>query len=195
MRPLIRLLSVRLLSTFAVLVLLAACATAPRIQAEADPGADFSRYRSYAFFEPLAMEQSGYSTYLTTRIRTAIQREMDARGYRYDEAGPDLLVNFQGFIRERTDVYSVPRSNVDFYYSYWSRSYVAVPIWYDETRISQYTEGTLSVDLVDAARNHLVWTGAAIGRVNQRTAQERVAAAEQSIAAIFMKYPHAAGSE
>ncbi len=91
-------------------------------------------------------------------------------------------------------MYNVPRSDVQYFYSYRARSYFAVPVWYDETRVRQYTVGTLTVDLVDAERNHLVWTGDAIGRVTQRTAQERAASADQAVAAIFARYPFVAGS-
>src|SRR5690606_31682531 len=143
-------------------------------------------------YEPLAMEQSGYTTYLSDRIKTSVRREMDARGYRFDPDNPDLRVNFQGIIRERTDVYNVPRTDMQYYYSYRARRYFAVPVWYDETRVNDYTEGTLTVDLVDAERNHLVWTGDAIGRVTQKTPQERVQAADAAIAAIFIEYPYTA---
>src|SRR3546814_11145902 len=78
------------------LVLLAGCATGPRISTDADPEADFSRYRSWAFSEPLAMEASGYSTWLTERIRDAVRRAMDARGSVYDAGQPDLRRNCQG---------------------------------------------------------------------------------------------------
>ena len=183
-----------LLAGLAIVVLLASCATGPRVRTDADPAADFSKYATYAFYEPLAMEQSGYTTYLSDRIKASVRREMEARGYRFDPDDPDLRVNFQGIIRERTDVYSVPRSDMQYFYSYRARRYFAVPVWYDETRVNDYTEGTLTVDLVDAERNHLVWTGDAIGRVTQRTAQERVQAADAAIAAIFMEYPYTAGS-
>ncbi len=185
----------RSLLALAALALLAACATGPQIHTDADPQADFSRYRTYSFYQPLAMEQSGYSSYLSDQLKTSIRRQMDARGYRFDAANPDLKVNFQGVVRERTDVYQVPRSDVQFFYSYRARSYVGFPVWYDETRVSQYTEGTLTVDLVDAAQNRLVWTGDAIGRVTQKSAQERAVAADQAINAIFAKYPYyAAGA-
>lgn len=181
------------LAAVIALAMLASCATGPRIRTDADPAADFSRYATYGFYRPLAMEQSGYSSYLSDRIKASIRREMDARGYRFDEASPDLLVNFQGVIRERTDVYSVPRSDLQYFYSYRAQRYFAVPVWYDEARINEYTEGTLTVDLVDASRNHLVWTGDAIGRVTQRTPQERADAADRAIAAIFQEYPYTAG--
>jgi hypothetical protein len=84
--------------------------------------------------------------------------------------------------------------DVQYFYSYRARSYFAVPVWYDQARVSQYTEGTLTVDLVDADRNHLVWTGDAIGRVTQESPQERALAADEAIAAIFMQYPYTTGS-
>lgn len=180
----------RWLLAFAALAMLAACATGPRVRTDTDPEANFSQYRTYGFYQPLAMEQSGYSSYLSDRIKTSVRREMDARGYRYDATNPDLKVNFQGVIRERTDVYEVPRSDIQFFYSYRARAYVGVPVWYDQTRVNQYTEGTLTIDLVDAARNRLVWTGDAIGRVTQKTAPERLVAADRAIGAIFARYPY-----
>ncbi len=178
----------------ALLALLAACATGPRVRTDFDPEADFSRYRSYGFYQPIAMEESGYSTYITDRIKDNVRREMQARGYVYDQTSPDLRVNFQGIVEERADVYSTPMVDYGHYYSYRARRYVAVPIWYDQTRVSRYTEGTLSVDLVDASRNRLVWTGDAIGRVTRKTPQERAAQVDRSIAEIFLRYPYRAGS-
>lgn len=182
------------LLTVCATALLAGCATGPRISTDADPEADFARYRTWAWYEPIAMEQSGYSTFITERIRGDIRREMEARGYAYDEASPDLRVNFQGIVQEKTDVYTLPRSDVHYFYSYRARSYYAVPFWYDETQVNQYTQGTLTVDLVDAARNRLVWTGAAIGRVTRKAPAERAADIDRAIGEIFLRYPFRAGS-
>jgi len=175
------------------LAILAGCATGPRVTTDFDPEADFARYRTWAFYQPIAMEQSGYSTFMTERIRADVRREMEARGYAFDDKSPDLRVNFQGIVQEKTDVYSVPRNDFQYFYSYRRRSYFAVPFWYDETQVNRYTEGTLTVDLVDAARNRLVWTGAAIGRVTRKTPQERGADVDNAISEIFLRYPYRAG--
>ena len=184
----------RCLAGLAVLLLLAACATGPRVRTDFDPEADFSRYHSYAFFQPLAMEESGYTSYITERIKTDVRREMEARGYVFDDKSPDLRVNFQGIVQEKTDVYSVPRTDFNYFYSYRARRYYGVPVWYDQTQVSQYREGTLTIDLVDSARNRLVWTGSAIGRVTQKTPQERAAEVDRAIASVFMQFPYRAGS-
>lgn len=178
----------------AAIMLLAACVTGPRVSTEVDAEADFSQYHTWGWYQPLAMEQSGYSSPLTSRIKSTIEREMQARGYTMTSTSPDLLVNFQGVVQERTDVYSMPRSDIQYYYSYRHRSYVGFPVWYDETRVNTYRQGTLSVDLVDARRNHMVWTGDAIGRVTKKDVQERLLEADEAVREIFARYPYRAGS-
>lgn len=186
--------SARCLLMACLLALLAACATGPAVRTDHDPEADFARYRTWAFYQPIAMEASGYSTYLTDRIKADIRRGMEGHGYVYDAASPDLRVNFQGIVQEKTNIYSVPRSDYQVFYSYRARSYVAVPYWYDDTVVNNYREGTLTVDMVDAARNRLVWTGAAIGRVTRKSPEERAQEADVAIAEIFLRYPYRAGS-
>jgi hypothetical protein len=62
-----------------------------------------------------------------------------------------------------------------------------------ETRVDQYVEGTLNIDIVDAQRKQLVWEGVAVGRVGDKTQQERQVALRSAVAEIFAKYPFRAG--
>jgi len=173
------------------LVLLSACSSGPTVRTDADPGADFSGYRAWAFYEPIAMEANGYTSPTSERVRAAVTREMEARGYVYDSSAPDLKVNFQGLVQDKTDVYTMPRTDWQYYYSYRARSYVAVPVWYDQAQVSRYREGTLTVDLVDARANRLVWTGSAIGRIPaKQTPEQRAVAVDEAVAAVFAQYPH-----
>lgn len=174
-------------------LLLAGCATGPRISTEADPHADFSVYRSWGFYEPLAIEAYGYETATSEIVKRAVRREMESRGYVFDAEGPDLWVNVNAYMQRRTDVSSMPTVDYAYYYHYRAQRYVAVPYWRDRTYVSRYTEGTMNVDLVDAARNRLVWEGIAVGRVTNLTAENRDARLGQTIAEIFSRYPHRAG--
>lgn len=183
----------RLGAALGLVALVAACATGPRVRTDADPNANFAQYRTWDWYAPIAMEQHGYSTWLSDRIKADIEREMAARGYRRATANPDLRINFQAAVNERTSVHTMPRSDVTWLWSYRARTYVAVPVWYDQTQVSRYTEGTLTIDLVDARSNRLVWTGDAIGRVLAREPAQRAAQIDQSIAAIFARYPYRAG--
>ena len=175
------------------LLLLSACSSGPTVRIDADPAADFSRYRSWDFYQPIAMEANGYTSHTSERVRAAVAREMQARGYVHDTTAPDLRVNFQGLVQDKTDVYTVPRTDWQYFYSYRARSYVAVPVWHDQAQISRYREGTLTLDLVDAQANRLVWTGSAIGRIAAgQTPEQRAAAVDQAVAAVFAQYPHRA---
>ncbi len=174
-------------------LLLSACATGPRISSEADPSADFSRYRTFAFYSPLAIEAQGYSTPTSNRIRQAARTQMEARGYVYDERQPDLWVNLNAYLQERTDVTTIPEVDYDYYYSYRARSYVAVPYWRDRPSVRRYNEGTLNVDLVDVRQNRMVWTGEAVGRASRSAGSaERAARIDAAMADIFARYPHRA---
>ena len=178
------------LGVAALLLLLASCATGPRVSSEADPQADFSRYRTFAFYQPLAMEKEGYATPTTNQIRAAARAQMEARGYVYSPDQPDLWVNLNTYVQERTDVSSMPVMDYGYYYSYRAQRYVAVPYWSERTDVRQYTEGTLNVDLVDRASNRLVWEGVAVGRIAKMKPEERAARIDAAVAEIFAQYPH-----
>lgn len=179
----------------AAVALLAACATGPRITAEADPQADFSRYRSFAFYSPLAIEPHGYSSAATDRMKAAARAQMESRGYVYSEDDPDLWVNINAYTQRRTDVTSMPTVDYAYYYSYRARGYYVVPYWRDRTDVYRYTEGTLNVDLVDVERNRLVWEGIAVGRVTRENdPARRDARIDETMAEIFARFPYRAGT-
>ena len=177
------------------LALLAGCATGPRVTTEADPRADFSAYRTWAFYSPLAIERDGYETASSEAAKAAVRAQMENRGYRYDEGSPDLRVNINAYLERRTDVSTVPTVDYAYYYSYRARGYVAVPYWNDRTQVYRYTEGTMNVDIIDVRQNRLVWEGIAVGRVgNSREPAERNARINTAVVEIFARYPHRAGA-
>lgn len=178
----------------ALALLLAGCATGPRITSEADPEADFGSYRTFGFYAPLALEKEGYATPTTDRIKAAARAQLESRGYTYTTQQPDLWVNLNAYMQERTDVTSYPTVDYNYYYSYRARTYFAMPYWRDQTQVHQYTEGTLNVDLVDRQKNRLVWEGIAVGRVAKLKPAERAARIDSTLAEIFARYPYRAGS-
>jgi len=183
------------LALLLLVALLAGCATGPRITTDTDPSADFARYRTFAFYEPLAVETKGYATPSSKRMRSAARREMEARGYVYDEAKPDLLVNINAYINERQDVISTPQLQFRTYYNYRYNSYVQSAYWTDRTDVYNYTEGTLNIDLVDSLAKQLVWEGVAVGRMANTKPTQRDARIDGAIAEIFAQYPHRAGAQ
>ena len=175
-------------------MLLAGCASGPRISSEADPEADFGSYRSFGFYTPLALEKEGYATPTTDRIKAAARAQMESRGYVFTADQPDLWVNLNAYMQEKTDVSTIPTVDYNYYYSYRARSYFAVPYWQERTDVRQYTEGTLNVDLVDRAKNRLVWEGIAVGRVSKIKPEERGARIDSAVAEIFARFPYRASA-
>lgn len=176
------------------LLLLAACATGPKISSVVDPQADFARYRSFAFYAPLAIESKGYATATSEAVKAAARREMEARGYRYDPSAPDLWVNLGAYLQEKVQVTSTPDMAYDSYYSYRGGGYFVSPYWHEHTTVRTYTEGTLNIDLVDVAQRRLVWEGLAVGTVHKLTPAERAAKIDSVMAGIFAQFPYRAGS-
>lgn len=170
---------------------LVACATTPNVRVDQDPTADFARFRTFGWANPLGTDRSGYTTLTTERFKAAVAREMTARGYVL-APNPDVLVNFSARIRERTQVDSIP-APMPAYYGY--RFYGAWPAYGfgSETAVSQYTEGTVNVDIVDRARNALVWEGVATGMVTSADRADPARGIDRAVSAIFARYPHRAG--
>lgn len=180
-------------------LLLAACATGPRVHSLHDPEADFSRFTTYNFApEAKAGEDEQYTSLLTKQIKHFISQEMESRGYRFSDK-PDLLVNFKVNTKEKIDVHHMPAMGPSpfypspFYYSYRFGFYDPWPYYAYETRVVQYTEGTLNIDLINAAEKQLVWEGAAIGRVHENDKEDMPETVKEAVAAIFAKYPFVAG--
>lgn len=52
-----------------------------------------------------------------------------------------------------------------------------------------YQEGTLTIDLVDAAKKQLVWQGVAQGRIHKKAVQNPGPAIDKAVTDIFAKFP------
>lgn len=169
------------------LLLVAGCTTGPSIYTNKDPGADFANYKTYNFMTPLGTDRPGYSSVLSEYLRTAASRELEARGYQKSDH-PDLLVNFNVQTKDKIQTTTTPSGPAyGGYYGYRSGYYGT---WggYD-TQVTQYTEGTLTVDVVDAARKQLAWDGTAVGRVRDEARKNLQQAVDRVMPQIFAKFP------
>ena len=57
------------------------------------------------------------------------------------------------------------------------------------TEVVQRTEGTLGIDVVDAARLQLVWEGAATARITESMQKNREQVIRDAVADIFARFP------
>ncbi len=183
-------------SLAATAMLIAGCASGPKIQSDYDHTADFSQYRTYAFFNPMGIENPNYSSIYGSIFRDAISKEMESRGYRMSD-NPDLLINVSGRLQDKTKVTTTADPYMaGGYYGYRRGAYGAwggYP-YGTTTHVSNYTEGTINVDIVDRAAKRMVWEGVAVGRVqDNRTNEETRQKIYAGIQEMFAAYPFRAG--
>ena len=173
-------------------ILLAACASSPTIESDYDHSIDFSQYKTYAFFNPMGIENPNYSSIYGSIFRTAISNEMESRGYVVSD-NPDLMINVSGRLQDKTKVTTTSDPYMGGgYYGYRRGAYGT---WGGygygtQTHVSNYTEGTINVDMVDRTEKRMVWEGVAVGRVNDKnTPDETRANIHAGIKEMFANYP------
>jgi len=186
----------RLVILASSVVVLASCASKPTIESDYDHTVDFSQYKTYNFFSPLGIENPNYSSIYGSIFRDAIGKEMESRGYTKSDK-PDLLINVSGRLQDKTKVTTTSDPYMSGgYYGYRRGAYGA---WGGygygtTTHVSNYTEGTVNVDMVDRALKRMVWEGVAVGRVNEkRTNDETRQNIYSGIQDMFAGYPFRAG--
>ncbi|HEY6510339.1 MAG TPA: DUF4136 domain-containing protein [Burkholderiaceae bacterium] len=171
------------------LLWLAGCASGPNVRTNVDPTADFAQYKTFGFANPLGTDRTGYRSIVSQHLMDATQRELEARGLRRVEGSPQLLVNFNARLSDKLQVTPSMAPMVGGgYYGYRRGFYGAWPM-YETNTVTQYTEGTLNIDLVDAARKQLVWEGVVTDTVTQSDLAAVQPALYAAVAAAFAKYP------
>lgn len=173
---------------------LAGCATSPSVSVQQDGNADFSRFRTFGFLEPLGTDRQGYQTIVSQTLRQAAMREMQVRGFRYDPQAPQLLINFGADLNDRMRVNTSMQPNRS---ANWHRSpfdhrggfYSTWPMHTQTTTVTQYQEGTVRIDVVDAGRRQLVWESVVSSRMTNSTRNDIPAALNEAVSLAFARFP------
>ncbi len=180
----------------ASLLLLAACSSGPDVRSMADPQTNFAQFQTFGFQSPLGTDRAGYRSIVSQHLKAAAQREMEARGYRYDEASPQLLLNFNTKLDDKMRVDSYPEPVMTSgWYGYRRGYYQPWPMYTESTQVTQYQQGTLTVDVIDASRKQLVWEGTVTKSVNSKDKENIGAALDAAVVAAFAKFPVAKAAQ
>jgi len=177
-----------------LLAALAACATPPHIRSQSAPDLDIGRYRTYGFVDRPGTDTQGYMSLNTRYLKDAVSREMAARGYTPSE-NPDLLINFNIMAVDKVEGSYGPGYPYGYGYGYgygsWRHGYAWGAGVSDWDTIRTYTEGTLTIDVVDHAHNALVWSGSAVGELTKSVLDRPQPAIDDAVSRIFTHYPRA----
>ncbi len=177
---------------------LAGCASGPDVRVMSDSSVDFRQYQTFGFASPLGTDQGGYQSIVSQYLKAATTREMQARGLRYDAERPQLIVNFNASLADklRTTTTSTPTMGYGYggrgYYGYRSGLYNTWPLYQDQTTVTQYKEGTLNIDVADAAKKQLVWESVVTDSVTSKMINNLEPSINAVVASAFAKFPIAA---
>lgn len=181
---------IALICSVVAVFMLSSCASGPKVRTDSAAGVSFSDYKTFGFFSELATDKAGYTTLVTQNFKYAITDEMTKRGYRYSESNPDLLINFNSNVQNRTEIRSTPTAHFHYgYYNYRYGLYGAYPLYAQNIDTVHYKIGTVNIDIVDTAKKQLVWEGLSEGILKEKDLQQPKEAILRVTNLIFQKYP------
>ena len=175
---------------------LAGCSSGGKLRSDYDRGADFGSYQTWNFIEDAGPDYAGYESLFTQYMLEAITIEMDNRGYTRSD-NPDLLVNFNAYVQDKTKVTTTSAPPpMGGYYGYRGGYYGA---WGGygygtQTHVSQYTEGTFNIDIIDAKQHQLVWEAVGVGRITDKVRNNLRQTVMEGVPKFFALYPFVAGN-
>lgn len=161
--------------------------------------ADFSQYETFDFARQIADDQIRVffldDALLKSKVKEAVNYELEARGYEQTSSNPDLIINFQVLDEptEFTGYTGVYRDE-----NYWTademRKDIIGLVPEEEIRSAenqktyQLKEGTLMVHLVDAEAGELIWQGYASGIMDGEIIDGKEDKVEEAVSLIFQTY-------
>ncbi len=180
---------------FMAALLLSACTSGPVIFSNESPAANFGAYRTFSFAENLGTDdRSGVRSLLSQYLAREIALQMTERGYEQVNEDADLTFDFALVTKEK--LRSVPTANFGGYYYGGYPFYGGYYGGYGDTyRITQYTEGTISIIMVDNATKGVVWEGCSVARMTDEVRDNLDLAARETVREIFSRFPYFAAGK
>ncbi len=169
----------------AALAMVACSCSSIKVDTDYNPNVDFASLRSFAWL-PSAGEKTGDpridNPLLAGRIERAAEEALMAKGFsKVDEDKADFFVNYHVGVDTKVDVTSVPTM---YGYGRWGGVYVS------ETRVDQYEQGTLLIDVIDRDRHDLLWRGSGQARIQENgSPQQREERVRKAVIAILADFP------
>jgi len=149
---------------------------AQHVTTDSDPAAPFASYKTYAWTPGTASAIS-----LTEqRIHEGVNAQLQAKGMTQVDSNPDV------FVATHVTTHAVPQIIADGF-GPWGFGGGGM------ATVQTYTEGSLIVDLYDAATRKMVWRGVATTTVSNKP-EKNAAKIDKSLMKMFERYPPAAGT-
>ena len=169
-----------------VLLMLLACtgSLAQKVKTDYDKSVDFSQFHRYSWrqhpeFERHPELQEQFSVAIDL-IKSEVNRGLTTKGFLRVEDSPDFYITFFITVRGMEDVRMISTGGWYGWGPYW------YPGW-TEVITSQYAEGTLVLDFVNAATKQLAWRAYCKDEIrDMKTRHENI---EKTVRKALKKFP------
>ena len=174
-----------------VLFLLAASvAFAQKVRVESTPGIDFTKYKRYTYrthpvFEKKPALAERYSTGIQL-VKMAVSRNLLKRGFEPTDHEPDFLITFVLMGEQAQDVDVVFADGMYGWGGWYGWPSYYYPSW-TETIVSNYINGALMLDFVDAKTDQLIWRAYCTGEINDWSNRDKVV--DKAVDKALKRYP------
>ena len=165
---------------------LAACSSVKVSNTESAANTDFSKFKTFDFYTLTATGDTsakGFDERVAV-LKSAISTELGKRGYTQN-SHPDLLVNIGIQVDEKAQTRETDWRTDGRYKYVGQRNYS----WKsEEVVVGYYKEGTVTIHLVDATKNSMVWKGT-VKDILPSKASKIEDLAKSAMKSLFEKYP------
>jgi hypothetical protein len=158
------------------------------VSSDYDPSVDFSQYKTYKWGTMDNPNDALQKNQLVLkRVYDAIDRSLQAKGFSKVEDDPDFLAYPHAGTQEKTDVQSWGGYG---YGGWWGAGPYRGGYGGGGIDVTQYTEATVFVDMVDNKSQQLFWRGTGTGVINPPSSpEESTEKVNDAISQILADFP------
>ena len=160
----------------ALLLGVSGCATSSRVgvTSDFDHSVNFRTYKPWSWYPTQTKDTEGgpaqgYQSFLDKRIRTAVEREMTAKGLTYSDTAPDLYIAYSAKVEDKQQANYSGLGPYGYPYGY---GYYGGLYGRGNSYVTNYKAGTVIIDFVDVRRKELAWRGQGQAQVDKQTISE-----------------------
>lgn len=182
----------KIFGIFAILttIILAGCSSAAHI--EKDDTVNFSKYKTFAWLYGDKGKLDDQTDLIESKIRKSVNEEFEKRGWKEARNMPDVILDYEVLVerasrKDSEPVYSQPYSRL--VYNPYTRRYIT--IYYPsqflgyESYEKVVRESTITITMIDAKTDKMVWQGWTTGQINSRNMTSKEI--QKAVAGIFKK--------
>ncbi len=179
-------------SLLVIVALFTACAAKVQVKSEYDPAADFSNLKTYAWIP--GSKKGGTVTgiirneFVHATVRSALETQLARKGYERIFSGmPDFWIRYYAALRTRLVVQTNYDSGLGGLSELQRSAALDTPT---RSRVAEFDEGTLTLDVVDPKTDRLMWRGTAKTKINvDASDQKQVAKINKAARKLLEQFP------